>query len=58
MGAMRENNENLLAVAWWVILNSPDLFYIIITYKYRFIKFLHKFSVLVNVKKIKIFILS
>ena len=25
MGAMRENNENLLAVAWWVILNSPDL---------------------------------
>ena len=20
-----ENNENLLAVAWWVILNSPDL---------------------------------
>ena len=25
-GAMSENNENLLAVAWWVILNSPDLF--------------------------------
>ena len=24
-GAMSENNENLLAVAWWVILNSPDL---------------------------------
>ena len=23
---MRENNENLLAVTWWVILNSPDLF--------------------------------
>ena len=23
---MRENNEYLLAVAWWVILNSPDLF--------------------------------
>ena len=23
---LRENNENLLAVAWWVILNSPDLF--------------------------------
>ena len=22
---MRENNENLLAVAWWVILNSLDL---------------------------------
>ena len=25
MGAMSENNENLLVVAWWVILNSPDL---------------------------------
>ena len=25
-GAMRENNENLLAVAWWVILNSLDSF--------------------------------
>ena len=24
MGAKREINENLLAVAWWVILNSPD----------------------------------
>ena len=24
-GAMLENNEKLLAVAWWVILNSPDL---------------------------------
>ena len=22
---MHDNNENLLAVAWWVILNSPDL---------------------------------
>ena len=29
---MRENNENLLAVAWWVILNSPDLFVI---YEYK-----------------------
>ena len=26
MGAKSENNENLLAVAWWAILNSPDLF--------------------------------
>ena len=25
-GAMSENNKNLLAVAWHVILNSPDLF--------------------------------
>ena len=25
-GAIRKNNENLLAVAWWVILNSPDLY--------------------------------
>ena len=25
---MRENNENLLAVAWWVILNSLGLSYI------------------------------
>ena len=25
-GAMREKNENPLAVACWVILNSPDLF--------------------------------
>ena len=23
---MRENNDNLLAVAWWVILNSLDLY--------------------------------
>ena len=22
---MSENNENILAVAWWVILNTPDL---------------------------------
>ena len=22
---MLENNDNLLAVAWWVIFNSPDL---------------------------------
>ena len=25
MDSLREINENLLAVAWWVILNSPDL---------------------------------
>ena len=30
---MRENNENLLAMAWWVILNSPDLFYYFIRKK-------------------------
>ena len=27
---MRKNNENLLAVAWWVILNSPDLYAVLI----------------------------
>ena len=27
MGATRENNENLLAVDWWVILKLPDLFF-------------------------------
>ena len=27
---MRENIENLLAVAWWVILNSPDLFFVVL----------------------------
>ena len=25
---MCENDENLLAVAWWVILNSLDLFFL------------------------------
>ena len=27
-GAMRENNEHLLEVAWWVILNSTELYYL------------------------------
>ena len=26
---MRENNDNLLAEAWWVMLNSPDLYAIL-----------------------------
>ena len=25
---MHENNDHLLAGAWWVILNSPDLYII------------------------------
>ena len=29
VNTMRENNENLLAGAWWVILNSPDLLLLI-----------------------------
>ena len=28
---MSENNENLLTVAWWVILNSSDLFHVVVT---------------------------
>ena len=28
---MRENNENLLAGVWWVILNSLDFFFISMT---------------------------
>ena len=32
-GAMSENNENLLAVAWWVILNSPELLEVFIHLK-------------------------
>ena len=26
---MHENNDRLLAGAWWVIFNSPDLFYLV-----------------------------
>ena len=29
---MRENDENLLAVAWWVILNSPDWLHFLLKY--------------------------
>ena len=29
---MRENNKNLSAVAWWVILNSQDLFQSIVSF--------------------------
>ena len=31
-GTMHKNNETLLAGAWWVILNSPDLFVTYVSY--------------------------